>query len=74
MKGRQVLALLALLVLLSGCWIDVLRDPCNPRWDSLEVTGAYETQAAATLILLVAGAALLSGLVVILFGGFGGRW
>ena len=70
------LALLGLLLTLAGCVPAVIADPCNPAWDSQQVTGAFELRGLLTLALVFGCAAVLGGLMMLimwLFAGFGGR-
>lgn len=73
MTRRHILGLVVLVVLLSGCWANVLANPTDPAWDSLQVTGAYQTQGELTLVLVIGCAAALGGLIMWLFAGLGGR-
>jgi len=67
------LALLGLLLTLAGCVPAVIADPCNPAWDSQQVTGAFELRGLLTLALVIGGAALAGALVLRLFTGGGRR-
>lgn len=62
-------ALLVLLLTLGGCWVDVLANPTDPAWDSLQVTAAYQTQGTLTLFVLVGAIALAGALAAALLRG-----
>ncbi len=67
MRRIVIVGALALLALaLGGCAAQVLADPTNPAWDSLQVNGAYQVQSDLILLaVLVAPALLASALVAI---------
>ena len=65
--------LVALAVLVTACVPAIIADPCNPAWDSQQVTGAYQAQGDLSLALVFGCAAVLGGLIMWLFAGLGGR-
>jgi len=65
----RILLLGVLLLTLGGCWVDVLANPTDPQWDSLQVTGAYQTQGTLTLFVLVGVIALAGALAAALLRG-----
>ena len=65
--------LVALAVLVTACVPAIIADPCNPAWDSQQVTGAFELRGLLTLALVIGGAALAGALVMRLFTGGGRR-
>ena len=73
MTRRHILGLVVLALVLGGCWVDVLANPTDPAFDSLQVTAAYQTQGDLSLALMIGCAAVVGGLAMWLFAGLGGR-
>ena len=67
MRRIMIVIVLALLLLaLQGCAAQVLANPTDPAWDSLQVNGAMQMQSDLLLLaILVAPAAPASALVAI---------
>jgi hypothetical protein len=68
MKRRQVILLLLLVLVLSGCWVNVLQNPADPQYDSEQIAHAYSVQGDLMLLALICGPALLAGLVGLIVG------
>ena len=58
---KQIVMLVMLAALVTGCVTQVLADPADPQWDSDQIDHAYDVQSIAMLVGVLAVGALISG-------------